>query len=88
MSQKLAGIGDRKRMPNAKIAIDVPILRSMRARPSASAFSPMHFSSLGKPEAVRQALSDVGYDGWASIEDGGLELAEFSRRFDLIIEGK
>ena len=38
--------------------------------------------------AVRQALSDVGYDGWASIEDGGLELAEFNRRFDLIIEGK
>ena len=38
--------------------------------------------------AVRQALSDVGYDGWASIEDGGLQLAEFSRRFDLIIEGK
>ncbi len=37
---------------------------------------------------VRQALSDTGYDGWASIEDGGLELAEFSRRFDLIIEGK
>ena len=38
--------------------------------------------------AVRQALSDVGYDGWATIEDGGLELAEFSRRFDLIVEGK
>jgi len=38
--------------------------------------------------AVRQALSDVDYDGWASIEDGGLELAEFNRRFDLIIEGK
>jgi len=57
MSQKLASFGDIKRMPNAKIAIDVPILRSMRARPSASAFSPMRFSSLGKPEAVRQALS-------------------------------
>jgi len=38
--------------------------------------------------AVRRALSDVGYDGWATIEDGGLELAEFSRRFDLIEEGK
>jgi hexulose-6-phosphate isomerase len=37
---------------------------------------------------VRHALSDVGYDGWATIEDGGLELAEFSRRFDLIAEGK
>lgn len=38
--------------------------------------------------AVRRALSDVGYDGWATIEDGGLELAEFSRRFDMIEEGK
>jgi len=38
--------------------------------------------------AVRGALSDVGYDGWATIEDGGLELAEFSRRFDLIEAGK
>lgn len=37
---------------------------------------------------VRRALSDIGYDGWATIEDGGLELAEFSRRFDLIAEGK
>jgi len=38
--------------------------------------------------AVRSALSDAGYDGWATIEDGGLELAEFSRRFDLIEQGK
>ena len=38
--------------------------------------------------AVRQALDVTGYDGWATIEDGGLELAEFSRRFDLINEGK
>jgi hexulose-6-phosphate isomerase len=37
---------------------------------------------------VRRALSDIGYDGWATIEDGGLEPAEFSRRFDLIAEGK
>ena len=37
---------------------------------------------------VRRSLSDIGYDGWATIEDGGLELAEFSRRFDLIAEGK
>lgn len=37
---------------------------------------------------VRRALDDAGYDGWATIEDGGLELAEFSRRFDLIEEGK
>jgi hexulose-6-phosphate isomerase len=38
--------------------------------------------------AVRQALDDVGYVGWASIEDGGLSLAEFSRRFDLIESGQ
>ena len=38
--------------------------------------------------AVRQALDDVGYDGWGSIEDGGLPLKEFARRFDLIAEGK
>jgi hexulose-6-phosphate isomerase len=38
--------------------------------------------------AVRQALSDVEYDGWASIEDGGLPLEEFARRFDLIAAGK
>ncbi len=37
---------------------------------------------------VRRALDEVGYDGWATIEDGGLEFAEFSRRFDLIEEGK
>lgn len=37
---------------------------------------------------VRRALSDVGYDGWATIEDGGLDFAEFGRRFDLIAEGK
>jgi hexulose-6-phosphate isomerase len=38
--------------------------------------------------AVRQALDDVGYDGWGSIEDSGLPLKEFARRFDLIAEGK
>jgi L-ribulose-5-phosphate 3-epimerase len=38
--------------------------------------------------AVRRAVDEVGYDGWATIEDGGLEFAEFSRRFDLIEEGK
>ena len=38
--------------------------------------------------AVRRALDDVGYDGWASIEDGGLPLAEFARRFDLIENGQ
>ena len=38
--------------------------------------------------AVRRALSDVEYDGWATIEDGGLPLPEFVRRFDLIAAGK
>ena len=38
--------------------------------------------------AVRLALDQVGYDGWASIEDDGLPLAEFSRRFDLIEAGQ
>jgi L-ribulose-5-phosphate 3-epimerase len=38
--------------------------------------------------AVRRALEEVGYDGWASIEDDGLSLAEFSRRFDLIANGE
>ena len=38
--------------------------------------------------AVRRALDEAGYDGWATIEDGGLPLAEFSRRFDLIESGQ
>lgn len=38
--------------------------------------------------AVRRALDEVGYDGWATIEDNGLPLSEFNRRFDLIAEGK
>jgi len=38
--------------------------------------------------AVRLALDHVGYDGWATIEDNGLPLADFSRRFDLIEAGK
>lgn len=38
--------------------------------------------------AVRRALSDAEYDGWATIEDGGLPLPEFARRFDLIAAGK
>ncbi|MCX6900842.1 MAG: sugar phosphate isomerase/epimerase [Verrucomicrobia bacterium] len=37
---------------------------------------------------VRQALEDVGYNGWLSIEDGGLTLKEFNDRLDLIIAGK
>jgi len=39
-------------------------------------------------KAVRKALSDINFDGWASIEEAGLPWAEFNRRFDLIIAGK
>ena len=38
--------------------------------------------------ASARALSDIGYDGWATIEDNGLELSEFKRRLDLIVDGK
>ncbi|RMG00745.1 MAG: sugar phosphate isomerase/epimerase [Planctomycetota bacterium] len=38
--------------------------------------------------AVHDLLVDIGYDGWLTIEDGGLELTEFRRRLDLIIAGK
>src|SRR5262249_16747897 len=37
--------------------------------------------------AVRRALEEVGYGGWGTIEDGGLALAEFNHRFDLIAAG-
>ncbi len=37
---------------------------------------------------VRKALDEIGYDGWASIEGGGLSPLEGGRRFDLILAGK
>jgi len=37
---------------------------------------------------MRQALDDVGYNGWITVEDGGLPLPEFVRRLDLIIAGQ
>jgi hexulose-6-phosphate isomerase len=37
---------------------------------------------------VRKALDSVGYNGWMTIEDGGLSLEEFHRRLDLILAGK
>jgi hexulose-6-phosphate isomerase len=37
---------------------------------------------------VRQALEEVRYNGWLTIEDGGLSLKEFNDRLDLIIAGK
>ena len=38
--------------------------------------------------AVRRALDDVGYNGWLTIEDGGLPLKEFGRRINLIVAGR
>ncbi|MCX5683493.1 MAG: sugar phosphate isomerase/epimerase [Planctomycetota bacterium] len=38
--------------------------------------------------AVRQALEDVNYNGWTTIEGGDLSLEEHSKRLDLIIAGK
>ncbi len=37
---------------------------------------------------VRQEIENIGYNGFLTIEDGGLPLEEFSRRLDLIIAGK
>jgi hypothetical protein len=37
---------------------------------------------------VRKALDEVGYNGWATIEDGGLPLKEFNKRIDLIFAGE
>lgn len=37
--------------------IDASILRAMRSSRSASVFSPRHFDGLGRPDAIRQALS-------------------------------
>ena len=36
---------------------------------------------------MRQALDDVGYNGWITLEDGGLPLPEFAQRLDKIIAG-
>jgi len=38
--------------------------------------------------AVRKCLDEVGYNGWMTIEDGGLSLPEFSQRLDKIIAGE
>ncbi|MCE5302787.1 MAG: sugar phosphate isomerase/epimerase [Planctomycetaceae bacterium] len=38
--------------------------------------------------AVRQALDDVGYNGWMTIEDGTLPPPELSKRLDRILAGK
>ena len=36
---------------------------------------------------MRQALNDVGYNGWITVEDNGLPLVEFRERLDKIIAG-
>jgi hexulose-6-phosphate isomerase len=36
---------------------------------------------------MRQALEDVGYNGWITVEDNGLPLPEFAQRLDQIIAG-
>jgi hexulose-6-phosphate isomerase len=38
--------------------------------------------------AVRAALEKIGYNGWMTIEGGGLSTEENSKRLDLIIAGK
>ena len=37
---------------------------------------------------VRRELDAIAYNGWMTIEDGGLSLEEFNKRLDLIIAGK
>lgn len=37
---------------------------------------------------VRKALDEAGYNGWLTIEDGGLPLPEFRARLDKIIAGE
>ena len=41
----------------------------------------------GSALSVRQALDDVGYNGWITVEDNGLPLPEFNDRLNKIIEG-
>ena len=38
--------------------------------------------------AVRQALDEIGYNSWLTIEGGSLSMAEHSRRLDLILAGE
>ena len=50
-------------------------------------FVPLRTGSMNWP-VIRQALDDINYNGWASIEDGQWPDAELSKRFDLILAGK
>jgi hexulose-6-phosphate isomerase len=37
---------------------------------------------------VREEIDKIGYNGFLTIEEDGLPLAEFRRRLDLVIAGK
>ena len=52
-----------------------------------AAVRPSRDGSVNWP-AVREEIDKIGYNGWMTIEDGGLSLEEFSKRLDLIIAGK
>ena len=58
-----------------------------RTKPRGGSFCKIREGDVSWP-AVRQALDDIGYNGWLTNESGGLSLAELSKRFDLIIAGK
>ena len=50
-------------MIKASQTIAEDILRSLRARPTASVLSPRHFESFGRPDAIRKALSRLVKEG-------------------------
>ena len=58
-----------------------------RTKPRGGSFCKIREGDVDWP-AVRQALEEIGYNGWLTNESGGLSLPELSRRFDLIIAGK
>jgi hypothetical protein len=63
MSQKHAIVCDIIRMRNNYKTIDDTILKSLRARSSASVINPKHFEGVGSAPAVRQALSRLVKSG-------------------------
>ena len=50
-------------------------------------FCPIRDGSVDWP-VVRKALDEVGYNGWMTIEGGGVSLEEQGKRLDLIVAGK
>ena len=57
------------------------------AAPGTGKFVDIRDGSVRWP-AVRAALEKIGYNGWMTIEGGGLSTEENSKRLDLIIAGK